>query len=125
MWLVLFDIDGTLFLTDDRLMTEASLAAVRDVYELELPSDCVLQIDHPGRTSRSIFREVLLRGLPTDEVERGLPRWCERTSECYLALLERADTGFWETSEGAAETLAALAGTARLGPLTGNPEPVA
>jgi phosphoglycolate phosphatase-like HAD superfamily hydrolase len=126
MWLVLFDIDGTLFLTDDRLMTEASRAAIQDVYGVELPPDCVSQIDHPGRTSRSIFREVLLRaGLPPDEVERGLRRWCERTSERYAALLERADTGFWETSEGAAETLAALEGTTRLALLTGNPEPIA
>jgi phosphoglycolate phosphatase-like HAD superfamily hydrolase len=126
MWLVLFDVDGTLFLTDDRLATEAGLAAAHDVYGVELPPDCVSQIDHPGRTSLSIIREVLLRAeLAPDEVDRGLPRWCERNSERYVALLERTDTGFWETSPGAAETLAALGETARLALLTGNPEPVA
>jgi phosphoglycolate phosphatase-like HAD superfamily hydrolase len=58
-------------------------------------------------------------------VDAGLARWCERTSERYLELLERADTSFWETSPGAAETLSTLAGSARLAPLTGNPEPIA
>jgi phosphoglycolate phosphatase len=126
MWLVLFDVDGTLFLTDDRLATEAAVDAVTDVYGIELPLDCVSQVDHPGRTSRSIFREVLLRaGMAPDAVDRGLSRWCARTSERYLALLDRSDTGFWETTVGAAETLAQLEGNARLALLTGNPEPVA
>jgi phosphoglycolate phosphatase len=126
MWLVLFDVDGTLFLTDDQLANEAALGAVRDVYGVELPADCVSQVDHPGRTSRSIFREVLVRaGLDAEEVDRGLRRWCERNSARYLALLERPDTGFWETTSGAAETLERLAGTAHLALLTGNPEPVA
>jgi phosphoglycolate phosphatase len=126
MWLVLFDVDGTLFLTDDQLANEAALAAVRDVYGVELPADCVSQVDHPGRTSRSIFREVLVRaGLDAEEVDRGLERWCERNAERYLALLERRDTGFWETTSGAAETLERLEGAAHLALLTGNPEPVA
>jgi phosphoglycolate phosphatase-like HAD superfamily hydrolase len=126
VWLVLFDIDGTLFVTDDALAGEASLAAVADVFGVELPADCISQVDHPGRTSRSIFREILLRaGLPDDEVEAGLGPWCERTAARYVELLARTDTGFWETSPGAAETLAALEPTARLALLTGNPEPVA
>ena len=115
MWLVLFDVDGTLFLTDDQLANEAAVAAVRDVYGIDLPADCVSQVDHPGRTTRSIFREVLLRaGLDPEEVDRGLDRWCRRNSERYLALLEGRDTGFWEATSGAAETLDRLAGTARL-----------
>ena len=70
MWLVLFDVDGTLFLTDDQLANEAAVAAVRDVYGIDLPPDCVSQVDHPGRTTRSIFREVLLRaGLDPAEVD--------------------------------------------------------
>ena len=126
MWLVLFDIDGTLFVTDDRLATEASVAAVRDVFGLELPLDCVSQVDHPGRTSLSIFREVVVRaGVPALEVDAGLDRWCSRTSERYLELLARTETAFWETSPGAAETLSALEASARLALLTGNPEPVA
>jgi phosphoglycolate phosphatase-like HAD superfamily hydrolase len=126
MLLILFDIDGTLFLTDDRLANDAGLAAARDVYGTELAADCVSQIDHPGRTSRSIFREVLLRaGVGAERVEAGLARWCDVFSERYLALLARTDTGFWEASPGAAETLTELAGTARLALLTGNPEPIA
>ena len=126
MLLLLFDIDGTLFLTDDRLANEVSLAAAQDVFGVELPADCVSQIDHPGRTSLSIIKEVLLRhGLPERVVEAGLPHWCKRNCERYVALLAQTDTSFWQTTAGAAETLAGLEGSARLALLTGNPEPIA
>jgi phosphoglycolate phosphatase-like HAD superfamily hydrolase len=121
--LVLFDVDKTLFLNSDPLMGEATTAAIDDVWGLELPTDAMRRVNHPGQTATRITREMLrLEGLSNTEIDAGLARWCERASRRYLELLERADTSEWRAPEGTAEALAQIEHRALL---TGNPEPVA
>ena len=116
--LVLFDVDGTLFLTDDPLFGRALNAAVQDVYGLKLADDAVERCDHPGQTTLRIIREV------TGKDER-LGECCDRTAERYLELLSDADTSGWEAAPRARETLEQLKARAQVALLTGNPEPVA
>lgn len=116
--LVLFDVDGTLFLTPDPLFGEAAIGAAHDVYGLDLPSDALERSDHPGQTTLKILREI------TGESER-LEECCKRTSDRYLELLADADTSGWRAAPDARETLETVAGSARVALLTGNPEPVA
>ena len=54
--LVLFDIDGTLFLTSDPLVGRATLDAIREVWELDIPADAIGKVDHPGQTAQRITR---------------------------------------------------------------------
>ncbi|HMJ01158.1 MAG TPA: HAD family hydrolase [Gaiellaceae bacterium] len=61
-------------------------------------------------------------GLPDEEIDSGLERWCKVASTRYLELLSTADTSDWHASEGAAEALSQIEHRALL---TGNPEPVA
>lgn len=118
MPLILFDVDGTLFLTHDPLLGQALTTAVEDVYGLRLAADALDRCDHAGQTALKI-----LRGL-TGKDER-LVECCERTAERYLEFLEDADTSEWEAAPRARETLEDLAGRAQIALLTGNPEPVA
>ncbi len=123
---MLFDVDGTLFLTHDPLFVEALTAAVDDVYGLQLTPGCVDRTDHPGQTSLKIAREVLHEaGLDDAAIDPRLAECCASISSRYLALLEHADTSGWEAAPGAAETLEELTARARIALLTGNPESVA
>jgi phosphoglycolate phosphatase len=125
--LALFDVDGTLFLTDDRLAGEALLASLRELYAVDPPEDAVGRVDHQGQTSLRIMREVLrAEGLNDSAIDGRLVEACTRFARRYLKLLEAADTGGWEPAPGAALALSRLsAGGVRLALLTGNPEPVA
>jgi phosphoglycolate phosphatase len=124
--LVLFDIDGTLFLTSDPLVGRATLDAVEEVWELRLPPDAIGKVDHPGQTAQRITRLVLeAAGVDDEHIDAGLPRWCQLVSARYLALLAEADTSHWEAAPGAAETLQDLSSRADMALLTGNPEPIA
>jgi phosphoglycolate phosphatase len=125
--LVLFDIDGTLFLVSDPLVGRATLDAVEAVFGLSLPCDAIGHVDHPGQTAPRITRLVLqAAGLDDGRIDAGLAAWCERAATRYVELLAKADTSEWAAAAGAADTLEALAAAdVRVALLTGNPEPVA
>jgi phosphoglycolate phosphatase len=124
--LVLFDVDGTLFLTPDSLYGEALVESVRDVYGHELTRDALARSDNAGETARAGVRNLLhAEGFAGDVIDAGLERWTERLTERYLELLADADTGHWKVAPGAVETLERLRHEHRLALLTGNPERMA
>ena len=124
--LVLFDIDGTLFLTSDPLVGRATLDAIDEVWEVRLPDDAIGKVDHPGQTAQRITRLVLeAAGMDDEQIDGGLPQWCELVSGRYLELLADSDTSHWQAAPGAAETLEELSRRARIVLMTGNPEPIA
>ena len=125
--LALFDVDGTLFLTDDPLAGEALLASLRELYTVDPPANAVERVDHRGQTTLRITRAVLRSaGLDDPAIDRQLARACALFAEGYLELLESADTGSWRAAPGAAEALSRLSERGvQLALLTGNPEPVA
>ena len=125
--LVLFDVDGTLLLTDDPLMGRAVVETLEEVYRVELPEDAIGRVDHPGRSNKRIGRLVLrAAGLTDAAIDPELDRWCELSAERYLALLAGVEAPHWKLRPGAFEALEALERDGmRLALLTGNPEPAA
>ena len=104
-WLVLFDVDGTLLLTHDEVYVEANRLALTEVYGAAPDAS-----DIPGDTATAHTRRALAAaGLSNDEIDAGLPRWCEAFSAHYVDLLARADTSHWQLAPGARETLAGIA----------------
>ena len=121
--LVLFDVDGTLFLTHDPLAGRALRETLSERFHVELPEDALERVDHEGQTSLRIGR-LVLRDAGLDAPELG--PWCAEFAKRYLELLSEADTSDWQAAYGAEESLARLqAAGQRLALLTGNPEPVA
>lgn len=121
--LVLFDVDGTLFLTHDPLAGRALRETLSERFRVELPEDALERVDHEGQTSLRIGR-LVLRDAGLDAPELG--PWCAEFAKRYLELLSEADTSDWQAASGAEESLARLqAAGQRLALLTGNPEPVA
>jgi phosphoglycolate phosphatase len=126
MLLLLLDVDGTLFLTDDPLVGEATAEAARDVWGIDLPPGCLAEPMHDGGLARAQMREIARRaGVPEPEIDSGLPRWCARHAELYLARLAETDTSAWQAAPRAEETLRELQAHAHLALLTGNAEPIA
>jgi phosphoglycolate phosphatase-like HAD superfamily hydrolase len=124
--LILFDVDGTLFLTDDPLVGEATAEAAREVWGVELPPDCLARLDLPGALALRQARELLRRaGVTGRQIDAGLPRWCALHAKLYVERLPAADTSAWRPAEGAWDTLAELEGRDRLALVTGNAEPIA
>ena len=125
--LALFDLDGTLFLTHDRLNGRAFAATLNEVYGLDVAADAIGNVEHRGLTSMRIARNVLrAAGLADPTIDERLDRWCAAFAVRYLELLAEADTSGWEARPGAAEGLARLqAEGVRLALVTGNPEPMA
>jgi phosphoglycolate phosphatase len=125
--LALFDVDGTLFLTDDRLASEALLATLRDLYPVDPPHDAVERVDHQGQTAKRIARLVLnSEGIDDAAVDERLDECCNRFAARYVMLLAAADTRDWRAAPQAAEALTRLQDAdVRLALLTGNPEPMA
>jgi phosphoglycolate phosphatase len=123
VFLVLIDVDKTLFMTSDPLMGQATTDAIETVWGVTLPGDAIRGVDHPGQTALRITRELLrAAGLSDDEIDPNLDRWCTEVSRHYLELLAHANTSHWEAAEGAADALSRIENRALL---TGNPEPVA
>jgi phosphoglycolate phosphatase len=121
--LVLFDVDGTLFLTHDPLLGRALRETLSERFGVELPEDAIERVDHEGQTSLRIGR-LVLGNAGLDEPELG--PWCAELADRYLELLRDADTSGWRAAPGAEEALERLeAAGHRLALLTGNPEPVA
>jgi phosphoglycolate phosphatase len=117
-WLVLFDVDGTLLLSHDEVYVEANRDALREVFG-KAPEGP----DIPGDTATAHTRRALSgAGYTNDEIDAGLPRWCEAFCSRYLELLSERDTSGWRAAPHAAATLARIEHRALL---TGNPEPVA
>lgn len=125
--LLLFDLDGTLFLTNDPLAGEALRETLEERFDVVLPEDAIEQVDHEGQTSLRIARLVLQRaGLDEAQLGGGLAAWCPGFAERYLELLSGADTRDWRVAPGAETLLERLAAAGhRLALLTGNPEPMA
>ena len=125
--LALFDVDGTLFLTDDPLASEALLATLRELYPVDPPGDAVERIDHAGQTAKRIARLVLRsEGLDDSHIDASLDECCTRFGARYVELLNARQPGNWQAAPGAAEALARLADAGiRLALLTGNPKPMA
>jgi phosphoglycolate phosphatase-like HAD superfamily hydrolase len=125
--LLLFDVDGTLFLTPDGLYLDALVESVREVWDHELTEQSFARAEHrPGETAMQGLRHLLVgEGLDRAAIDAGLGRWCSVFSERYVPLLERTPTPHWRAAPGAAKTLDELARTHDLALLTGNPEPVA
>lgn len=125
--LVLFDVDGTLFLTHDPLAGTALRETLGSLYGLELPEDAVDRVDHQGQTSLRIGRLVLRQaGVDDARIDSELQRWCAAFGLRYLELLAHADTSRWRAAPGAEGVLGRLADAGhRLALLTGNPEPMA
>ena len=125
--LALFDLDGTLFLTDDPLSGRALRATLEEVYGVDVAANAPDNVEHRGLSAQRIARNVLRAAGSSDtEIDERLSSWCSRYAERYLELLAAADTRGWEARPGAAQGLARLdvAGV-RLALVTGNPEPVA
>jgi phosphoglycolate phosphatase-like HAD superfamily hydrolase len=125
--LVLFDVDGTLFLTHDPLAGQALHETLQERFGVRLPDDAIEHVDHEGQTSLRIARLVLdAANVDAERVDDGLAEWCPRFAERYVELLAHADTSLWRAAPGAEQTLAQLAAAGhRLALLTGNPEPMA
>jgi phosphoglycolate phosphatase len=125
--LVLFDVDGTLFLTHDPLAGQALHETLQERFGVRLPDDAIEHVDHEGKTSLRIARLVLeAAGVDAERVDDGLAEWCPRFAERYIQLLAHADTSGWRAAPGAEQTLERLAAAGhRLALLTGNPEPMA
>jgi phosphoglycolate phosphatase len=121
--LVLFDVDGTLFLTDDPLAGQALRETLTARFGVELPQDAIDRVDHEGQTALRIGR-LVLRDAGVDEPD--LRAWCGEFGGRYLALLAEADTRGWRAAPDAEAALGRLARAGhRLALLTGNPEPIA
>jgi phosphoglycolate phosphatase-like HAD superfamily hydrolase len=74
--LVLFDVDGTLFLTDDELMGRATLDAIEAIWGQRPAADAIERVDHVGQTATYITREILRsEALPEAEIDERLARW--------------------------------------------------
>ena len=126
MLLLLLDVDGTLFLTDDPLVGEVTAEAAREVWGIELRPDCLAQPAHEGALALGQARALVRQaGVPEQEIDTGLPRWCARHAELYVARLADTDTSGWRAAEDAETTLAELQAHAHLALLTGNAEPIA
>ena len=125
--LVLFDVDGTLFLTHDPLAGQALHETLQERFGVRLPDDAIEHVDHEGQTSLRIARLVLeAAGVEAGRVGDGLAEWCPRFAERYIELLAHADTSGWRAAPGAEQALERLAAAGhRLALLTGNPEPMA
>jgi phosphoglycolate phosphatase-like HAD superfamily hydrolase len=125
--LVLFDVDGTLFLTDDPLVGRALRQTLSERFEVELRDDPLARVDHAGQTTLRIGRLVLRdAGVAEPEIDAGLRPWCADLSRRYLELLADEDTSEWVAAPHAGEALGRLGAAGhRLALLTGNPEPVA
>ena len=120
---MLFDVDGTLFVTDDPLVGRALRETLRERFQAELPEDALERVDHQGQTALRIGR-LVLHEAGLDEADLG--PWCAEFANRYLELLAGADTSGWRAAPGAREALARLQEAGhRLALLTGNPEPVA
>ena len=126
-FLVLLDVDGTLFLTHDPLATEAMRETLEERFELRLRQDAPERVDHDGQTALRIARLVLAEaGVEAGRIDAGLAGWCPRFAERYLELLATADTSGWQAARGAGEILERLERAGHLlALLTGNPEPIA
>jgi phosphoglycolate phosphatase len=124
--LLLFDIDGTLLSYGGaREHAAALVAALAEVYDVDLPPDAVERVGPWGKTDQRIAREILAAtGVPGERIDAGRAHWVARTSELY----ERADLGRLAqgAAPGAADALAWAADEGHaLALVTGNIEPVA
>jgi phosphoglycolate phosphatase-like HAD superfamily hydrolase len=125
--LLLWDIDGTLLRYGGaREHAEALLAALSEVYEVDLPADSVTRVRPFGKTDQRIARQVLHAAGVDDEelIDARTSAWIERAWEIYGAmdLTRLADAAM----PGAAEALEDTAAGGHVNALlTGNIEPIA
>jgi phosphoglycolate phosphatase-like HAD superfamily hydrolase len=105
-------------LTHDEVYVEASKIAMEEVFGTFAEGP-----DLPGDTASAHIRRALRGvGLLDEEIDAGLPRWCETFGTQYVRLLETADTSHWQLAPHVFEAAAAVEHRALL---TGNPPVVA
>jgi phosphoglycolate phosphatase-like HAD superfamily hydrolase len=115
---VLFDVDGTLFLTHDEVYVEAARAAMQQVYGTDADGP-----DVPGDTATAHVRRALqAAGFGEAQIGAGLGDWCRSFSDRYVRQLAEPDTSHWQLAPHAAEAVSAVE---RRALLTGNPMAVA
>jgi len=81
--LVLLDVDGTLFLTDDPLAGQALRETLTERFGVELPEDAIERVDHRGQTALRIaelIREKALH-LTREEVPHAISAEVEELTE--------------------------------------------
>src|SRR5919201_63825 len=120
MLLVLLDVDGTLFLTDDALVGEATAEAAREVWGIELAPDCLAEPLHDGGLA-------LARFFPKGQGAFG----CDAEERARLIGIARERAGGWPREETVAvgDTKADVAGAhaagIRIVGVHGDPEALA
>ena len=116
----LFDIDGTLLRSRDRIHFNSFASSVRDVTGIEISLNGVVL---HGGTDTAILREAFeLAGVPAETWEHQVEAILEAMRQTVSA--RRGEMDLW-TMPGVAETLAHLAGRgALLGLATGNLESI-
>ena len=68
---MLFDVDGTLFLTHDPLAAEALRGSLQERFDVRLPDDAMERVDYQGQTSLRIARLILeVAALDDATIER-------------------------------------------------------
>ena len=125
--LLLFDVDGTLFLTPDGLYLDALVESVREVWGHELTEQSFARAEHrPGETAMQGLRHLLLGEGPRARGDRRRPRSLVHRvlGAVRAAARAHADTPLAGRAQ-VVETLDELAQDHDLALLTGNPEPVA
>jgi phosphoglycolate phosphatase len=125
--LILFDIDGTLVPGRPQAHQDALIAALVEVYGIELRDreNPVADAQPWGKTDRQIVRDVLRpRGLTDEQIDAGLAALEQRACELHSVANEPRLVG--EPRERTAAALDALRGAGhQLALLTGNLEPIA
>src|SRR5262249_11145243 len=107
--LLLFDVDGTLFLTGDPLAGRALVETLQDRFDVRLPPNAIERVDHEGQTTMRIARLVLdAAGVAAVTIDAGLASWCSEFTTRYLELVADADTSGWQAAPGAAHALERL-----------------
>jgi phosphoglycolate phosphatase len=124
--LLLFDIDGTLLSYGGaREHAAALIAALAEVFGVELPDDAVTRVSPYGKTDQRIAREVLAEaGVDGRQLDVHRDAWMARATELYEATdLTRLAGG---AAPGAADALGWAADNGHVNALlTGNIEPIA
>lgn len=119
--LVLCDVDGTILMDDGGTHNRATIQALCEVYNLNLPNDAVDLVQPQGKTETRIAREILLSHNLTDaEFEAHKDAWIENTGKLFAAAAPQ-EAKHWHARPGMAAVLRKLhTAGARLALVTGN-----
>ena len=106
--LALFDVDGTLFLTDDPLSSEALLATLASSTRSIRPRTPSSRSTIGGRRRSGSPGSCSTPTASTSRRRRAPGRMLRRFAARYVTMLAAADTSAWQAAPGAAEALTRL-----------------